>query len=354
MMTPPAAMPGQQPDDLSMNETPYPPLPGIRRLAEQAAATLNRYPDHASSALIAGLAGRHGVGPEAVLVGPGSAGLCQHLIQALGPKTDVVHAALSFEAYPLIIANAGARGVPVPMAGYGHDLPAMAAAVTGQTRCVLLCNPNNPTGAALRSDEIEAFLDRIPADVPVVIDEAYREFVTDPDVPDGMDLYRARGNISVLRTFSKAYGLAALRIGYAVVPPAVAPPARMAGGPFFPGSLGQTVALASLEPEITAEVLQRCAAVTASRERLTGELRGLGLTVAPSQANFVWLPLGAQARPFAGLAAEAGILVRAIDGEGVRITIGSDAANSRLVRFIRDTWLAAPDRQPGSIAARQR
>jgi histidinol-phosphate aminotransferase len=349
-MTPPMDVRRQQPDDLSMNETPYPPLPSIRRLVTEAAATLNRYPDHGSSALVAALAERLGVGPDAILVGPGSAGLCQHLIQALGPKPDVVHPALSFEAFPLIITNAGARGVPVPMAGYDHDLAAMAAAVTGQTRCVLLCNPNNPTGAALRSGELAEFLDRIPADMPVVIDEAYREFVTDPDVPDGMDLYRGRGNVCVLRTFSKAYGLAALRIGYAAVPPAVTPRARMAGATFFPGSLGQAAALASLDPEVTAEVTRRCAAVTAARARLADQLRGLGLTVAPSQANFVWMPLGAQARPFADMAAEAGILVRVIDGEGVRITIGSSEANGRLIEFIRDTWLRAPDHQPSSVA----
>jgi histidinol-phosphate aminotransferase len=334
-MTPPIAVGKQRPDDLSMNETPFPPLPGIRRLVEDGAATLHRYPDHGSSALTAGLAGRLGVGPEAILVGPGSAGLCQHLVQALGPKPEVVHAALSFEAYPLIVRNAGARGVPVPMDGYGHDLPAMAAAVTGQTRCVLLCNPNNPTGAVLHREDVEAFLDRIPADVPVLIDEAYREFVTDPDAPDGMDLYRGRDNVCVLRTFSKAYGLAALRVGYAVVPPRVALPARMAGAMFFPGSLGQAAALASLESEVTAELNQRCAALAVSRTWLTDELRGLGLTVAPSQANFIWLPLAARAVPFADRAAAAGILVRAIDGEGVRITIGSPEANSRLREFVR-------------------
>jgi histidinol-phosphate aminotransferase len=252
----------------------------------------------------------------------------------------VVHAALSFEAYPLIVGNAGARGVPVPMDGYRHDLPAMADAVTDQTRCVLLCHPNNPTGAVMHRDEVGAFLDRIPAEVPVLIDEAYREFVTDPDAPDGMDLYRAHDNVCVLRTFSKAYGLAALRVGYAVVPPRMTPLARMAGAMFFPGSLGQAAALASLEPDVTAELTRRWAALAVSRTRLTDALRGLGLTVASSEANFVWLPLAEQAVPFADRAREAGILVRAIDGEGVRITIGSDDANDRLLEFVRGTMAA--------------
>jgi histidinol-phosphate aminotransferase len=324
-----------RPDDLSMNETPYPPLPSIRRLVQEGSAEINLYPDRQSLALVAALAGRLGVPEEAIVVGPGSAGLCQHLIQAFGPRPDVVHAALTFEGFALFVRNAGGRSVAVPMDGYGHDLPAMAAAVTGQTRCVLICNPNNPTGALLHRDEIEAFLDRIPADVPVLIDEAYREFVTDPDAPDGMDLYRSHDNVGVLRTFSKAYGLAGLRVGYAVLPPRMVPLARLIGAVFFPGRLSQAAALASLQPEVTGELMQRCATLAQSRTRLTAELRDLGLPVAPSQANFLWLPLGAQAKPFADQAREAGILVWLVDGQGVRITVGSDEANARLVEFAR-------------------
>ena len=331
----PVTADGPRPDDLSMNETPYPPLPSIRRLVQDGAAELNRYPDRQSLALVAALAARLGVPEEAIVVGPGSAGLCQHLIQSFGPKPDVVHAALTFEGFALFVRNAGGRSVAVPMNGYGHDLPAMAAAVTDETRCVLLCNPNNPTGALLHRDEIEAFLDQIPADVPVVIDEAYREFVTDPDAPEGIDIYRAHENVCVLRTFSKAYGLAALRVGYAVLPPRMAPLARLIGAVFFPGRLSQAAALASLQPEVTGELMQRCDELAASRVRLTGQLRDLGLTVAPSEANFLWLPLGDQAAPFAGRAREAGILVWLVDGEGVRITIGSDAANARLLEFAR-------------------
>jgi histidinol-phosphate aminotransferase len=338
-MSTPVSLDGRRPDDLSMNETPYPPLPSIRRLVQDGSAEINRYPDRRSTALVAALAQRLGVAEEAVVVGPGSAGLCQHLVQSFGPKPDVVHAALTFEGFPLFVRNAGGRSVAVPMNGYGHDLAAMAAAVTSDTRCVLICNPNNPTGALLHRDEIEAFLDRIPDDVPVVIDEAYREFVTDPDAPDGMDLYRAHDNVGVLRTFSKAYGLAGLRVGYAVLPPRMAPLAGLIGAVFFPGSLAQAAGLASLQPEVTGELMQRCATLAQSRTRLTGELRELGLTVAPSQANFLWLPLGAQAKPFADRAREAGILVWLVDGEGVRITIGSDEANARVVELARQ---AAP------------
>ncbi len=335
MMTPATAVGTQPPADLAMNETPYPPLPGIRRVVEGAAATLQRYPDRTSSALVAALSARLGVGPEAILVGPGSAGLCQHLVQSLGPRPDVVHPALSFEGYPLIIGNAGARAVPVPMRGYDHDLPAMADAVTDRTRCVLLCNPNNPTGTALRRDDVEAFLERIPADVPVIVDEAYREFVTDPRSPDGMDLYRAYDNVCVLRTFSKAYGLAALRVGYAVVPPRLTRAAALTGAVFFPSALAQAAAVASLTPEVGAELTRRCTDLVAARTGLIGALRGLGLTVVPSEANFVWLPLGERAVPFAERAREAGILVMALPGAGVRITVGAPEANERLCAFVR-------------------
>ena len=322
-------------DDLSMNETPYPPLPALRRVVEDGAARLNRYPDRTAGALTGALARWLGVGPEEILVGPGSAGLCQHLVQALGSKPDVVYPALSFEGYPLIVGNAGANGVPVPMDGYRIDLSAMVAAVTGATRCVLICNPNNPTGSVLHRAELDDFLDRVPAGVPVIIDEAYRDFVTDSDVPDAVDLHRAHPNVCVLRTFSKSYGLAALRVGYAVLPPELAPAARMIGMVFFPGTLGQTAALRALEPDVTAELERRCATLARSRARLIADLRGLGLTVAPSQANFLWLPLGERAAPFAAAAREAGILVMALDGRGVRITIGSDEANDRLLAFVR-------------------
>lgn len=319
------------PCDLSMNETPQPPLPSVRRRVEAGLGRINRYPDNTAGELLAALADRLDVPAGQVVVGPGSAGLCQHLIQALGPQRgEVVHAALSFEAYPLLIANAGARPVPVPMTGYDHDLVAMAEAVTADTRAVLVCNPNNPTGATLRQDAIEAFLDRIPPEVTVIFDEAYREFVTDPDVPDMVELGRGRENVCVLRTFSKAYGLATLRVGYAVVPARLTAAARMVGAVFFPGGLGQAAAVASLDAAADGELRARCAEVTAERERLRERLGGLGLPVAPSEANFLWLPLGAAAQAFTDRCRSAGILVRGYPGHGVRITVGTAEQTDRL------------------------
>ncbi|HEX8304715.1 MAG TPA: histidinol-phosphate transaminase [Jatrophihabitans sp.] len=321
--------------DLSMNESRFGPLPSVRAAVERGAAHLHRYPSHTAAPLVSALARSLGVSPAEVLIGPGSAGLTQNLIASLGPdRGEVVYAALSFEAYPLMVVNTGCRPVPVPMAGPGglaHDLDAMAAAITDQTRCVLICNPNNPTGAVLGREELSAFLDRVPASVPVIIDEAYREFVTDPDAADGMLLRAGRDNVCVLRTFSKAYGLATLRVGYAVAPEAIAQRARMTNMVFYPGGLAQLAAVAALEPEAEKQVLERCAEFAGIRAQFTEDLRAAGLDVPDSQANFVWLPLGAGAEDFAARCQAAGVLVRAHPGQGVRVTVGTDEANRQLL-----------------------
>ena len=327
--------------DLSMNETPYPPLPSLARLVEREASRLNRYPDHTAGALQSALAARLAVPAERIVVGPGSAGLAQHLIQALGPHRDeVVYPSLSFEAYPLMIANAGARPVPVGPDGTGHDLAAMADAVTDRTRCVLICNPNNPTGSALRRAELVRFLDRIPPDVVVIIDEAYREFVTDPEVPDAISVLGDQANVCVLRTFSKAYGLAALRVGYAVTPPRIAAATRMVGAFFFPTGPGQLAAAAALAPSAEADLRVRCADLAGQRSRLHARLTALGLPVPPSQANFLWLPLGQRSASFVRWCRDAGILVRGYPELGVRVTVGTAEENDRLVAAT-EAFLAA-------------
>ena len=318
--------------DLSMNESRFAPLPSVRAVVEQGAAQLHRYPSHTAAGLVSALAKHLDVPEGQVLVGPGSAGLTQNLIASLGPdRPEVVYAALSFEAYPLMVLNTGCRPVAVPLAGYTHDLDAMAAAITDQTRCVLICNPNNPTGAVLGREELTAFLDRVPSSVPVIIDEAYREFVTDPDAADGMRLRAGRDNVCVLRTFSKAYGLATLRVGYAVVPEAIAQRARMTGLVFYPGGLAQAAAVASLEPDAEKQVLERCAEFAGIRAQFTEDLRAAGLSVPDSQANFVWLPLGADTEDFVARCHAAGVLVRPYPGLGVRVTVGTDEANRQLL-----------------------
>ncbi|WP_433605789.1 aminotransferase class I/II-fold pyridoxal phosphate-dependent enzyme [Dactylosporangium sp. CA-139114] len=319
-----------------MNESPFPPMPAVLDAVREAAARLQRYPDFRSAELVAALAKHLDVPDGELVLGPGSAGLTQLLIQALDPTRDeIVHPALSFEGYPLMAANLRNRSVAVPLAGLTHDLDAMAAAVTGRTRCVLLCNPNNPTGAALSHAEITDFLARIPHDVVVIIDEAYREYVTAGDYADGLALHREHDNVCVVRTFSKAHGLAALRVGYAVVPPRIAGPARMASLLFYPGGLAQVAALACLEPGVLDECARRCARLVGVRDRLAAALAAAGLPVAASQTNFLWLPLGAGSDAFARRCADAGLLVRAFPQVGVRVTVGDEAGNERLLAVAR-------------------
>ncbi len=312
---------------LAANENPYPPLPGVLETAVAAAGAFNRYPDMAVGELTAELARHVGVPAEHIATGPGSVGVAQSLVLALaGEGDEVLFAWRSFEAYPVITRIAGATPVSVPLTADGaHDLDAMLAAVTDRTRLIFVCNPNNPTGNALRRAELVRFLDAVPAHVLVVLDEAYREFVRDPDVPDGLALYRDRPHVCVLRTFSKAYGLAGLRVGYAIAHEPIASALRKTAVPFGVSQLAQDAAVASLRVEDA--LLERVETLVGERTRVTAALRAQGWTVADSEANFVWLPLGDHSLDFAAACAEAGVVVRPFAGEGVRVTIGGQRAD---------------------------
>ena len=318
--------------DLSMNESPFPPIPAVLEAVRSAAERMRQYADFRAADVVTALAKQLDVPEGELALGPGSAGLTQLVIQALDPsRTEIVHPALSFEGYPLMAANLHNRSVPVPLAGLAHDLDAMAAAVTEQTRCVLLCNPNNPTGAALTHAEITEFLTRIPSDVVVIIDEAYREFAAAEDYADGLVLHREHDNVCVVRTFSKAYGLASLRIGYAVLPARIAVPVQMAGLLFHPGGLAQAAALACLDPEVQQECARRSAELRNTRDRLRADLVAAGLAVPTSETNFLWLPLGSGSEEFAARCRAAGFLVRCFPDVGVRVTVGDEEANSRVL-----------------------
>ncbi|WTR15847.1 histidinol-phosphate transaminase [Streptomyces sp. NBC_00138] len=329
---PPAAEEGVPAFKLSSNENPYPPLPGVLEAATAAAATFNRYPDLACSELTAELAERFGVPAEHVATGTGSVGVAQQLLQATsGPGDEVIYAWRSFEAYPIITRISGARAVEVPLdAAETHDLDAMADAITERTRLIFVCNPNNPTGTVVRRAALERFLDRVPSDVLVVLDEAYREFITDADVPDGVDLYRDRPNVAVLRTFSKAYGLAGLRVGFAIAHEPVAAALRKTAVPFGVSQLAQDAAVASLRAEPA--LLERVAGLVTERTRVVEALTAQGWTVPETQANFVWLRLGERTADFAAACERAGVTVRPFAGEGVRISIGETEANDLMLR----------------------
>jgi histidinol-phosphate aminotransferase len=209
----------------------------------------------------------------------------------------------------------------------------MADAITSRTRLIFVCNPNNPTGTVVHGDELAAFLDRVPADTLVVLDEAYAEYVRDPQVPDGMAVYRDRPNVAVLRTFSKAYGLAGLRAGFLVAHPPVAAAARKTMLPFTVNAIAQAAAIASLAAE--AELLERVDAVVKERSRVRDELLTQGWSVPPAEANFVWLRLGEDTQDFAAACARAGVAVRPFGAEGARVSIGDHDANDAFLTVAR-------------------
>jgi histidinol-phosphate aminotransferase len=320
---------------LASNEVPFGPLPGVPEAVAAAITSSHRYPDMGVVELRDKLSRRYGVSPDRLVTGCGSVALAEHLVKATClPGDEMVYSWRSFEAYPIIAAGAGATSVRVPnTAGHGHDLPAMAAAVTDRTRLVIVCNPNNPTGTSVRRADLDRFLDDVPSDVVVVLDEAYREFVTDEEVPDALETYGDRPNVVVLRTLSKAWGLAGLRVGFLVGQPEVTAAVRKVVTPFSTSLVAQAAALAALDAED--EVRRRCAIVVAERERVTEALRKLSLDVPTSQANFVWLPLADRAAEFGAACERRGVIVRAFPGDGVRVTIGLPEEN--------DAFLAAAE-----------
>jgi histidinol-phosphate aminotransferase len=326
----PSYVPGRSAVDaikLASNEVPYGPLPGVVEAITRAAANAHRYPDMGVVELRETLAARYGVDPDRVATGCGSVALTEHLAKATClPGDEILYSWRAFEAYPIITAATGATGVAVPNdAGHGHDLAAMAAAVTGRTRMILICNPNNPTGTAVRRKALDGFLEAVGPGVLVVIDEAYREFVTDPDVPDALAAYGDRPNVVILRTLSKAWGLAGIRLGFLIASPEVAATVRKVVTPFSTSAVAQAAGLAALAA--TGEMRRRCDLVVAERARVTDAVRKLVPDVPASQSNFLWLPLGERSAPFGAASARGGVLVRPFPGDGVRVTIGTPDEN---------------------------
>jgi histidinol-phosphate aminotransferase len=322
---------------LSSNENPYPPLPSVLDVVAAEALRFNRYPDLLATGLTSAIAERFDVPVSHIATGTGSVGVLQQVVQAVAAGGDeVIYAWRSFEAYPIVVQISGATSVTVPLtSGKRHDLDAMAEAITDRTRLLLVCSPNNPTGTAVHRDELERFLDRVPDDVLVVIDEAYREFVRDPDVPDAIEVYRDRPNVAVLRTFSKAYGLAGLRVGFAVAHDPVAEALRKTAVPFGVSGLAQAAATASLQAED--ELLERVEGLVKERSRVHDALRDQGWSqLPPSEANFVWLRLGERTADFASACQSAGVVVRPFGDEGARVTIGEPEANDIFLSVAAD------------------
>jgi histidinol-phosphate aminotransferase len=288
-----------------------------------------------SSALYAALSESLGVGTERLALATGSVALIYQLVQAYcEPGDEVVHAWRSFEAYPIAVTAAGASGVRVPVTVDGrHDLDAMAAAITDRTRLVIVCTPNNPTGPSVTRSELDAFLAKVPSHVLVVVDEAYVEFVRMSDPVDGLATVAAHDNVVSTRTFSKAYGLAGFRVGYAVAPEPVATALKAVSLPFGVSNVAQAAAIASLAAR--PQLLERVDALVAERERVVKGLADAGLVVPEPQGNFVWFAMGDRTAELAATGDELGIVVRPFAGEGARISIGEPEANDRILELAR-------------------
>ena len=317
---------------LASNEVALPPPPRVLAAIAEAAAGANRYPDLSVTGLTTRLADEFGLDPARIAVGCGSVSLCQQLVAVTcrEPDDEVVYAWRSFESYPIVTQIQGATKRPVPLdAEFRHDLDAMAAAVTPRTRLVFVCSPNNPTGTTVRRADLERFLRAVGPDVVVALDEAYREYVTDPDAVDGTTLLDAHPNLVVLRTFSKAYRLAGLRVGYALAAPEVAQALKKVGSPFAVSAVAQAAALAALD--CRAELLAACGEVEGERERVRAALLRAGYVVPPSQANFVWMALGERTAAFVAHCLDQKVVVRPFHPEGARVTVSTPEENDALL-----------------------
>ena len=308
---------------LSSNEAPLGPLPSVLAAIEHAAQAANRYPDIAAWQLREALGAHFGFGPDQVAVGAGSSSLCQQLVQVtcLSRDDEVIFPWRSFEAYPIFVAVVGATPRPIPLVEKTQalDLDAMAHAVTDHTKLIFVCNPNNPSGTAFDLDAFTEFMAKIPATVLVALDEAYIEFA---QVESGVGELEKYPNLVVLRTFSKAYGLAGLRLGYMLGATEIIEAVNKVSIPFVVSAVAQAAGIASLEPAAQVELKERVDAIVAERERVYERLPD----VTPSQANFLWLP----GRHFSDLD---GVVLRVFD-EGTRITIGTPEESEALYRAL--------------------
>lgn len=321
------------PIKVSSNETPLGPLPTVVEAIVASGAHANRYPDMFAVELTERIAEARVLTPGQVVVGGGSVGVLGHILQAYtAPGDEVIYAWRSFEAYPILTQVAGATPVPVPLTSQArHDVDAMVAAVTEHTAVMLLCSPNNPTGPSIAQDEFEAVMRAVPEHVLVVLDEAYVEFVRDPATVDGRAALDTYPNLVVLRTFSKAYGLAGLRVGYGMGAEQLITPVRACVTPFSVSAVAQAAAVASLGAE--GELLERVDAVVTERERVRAALSADGWTLPDAQGNFYWIAAGDHTADLTTHLRDQqpSILVRPFDGEGIRVSVGEPHENDAVI-----------------------
>ncbi|MES6604806.1 histidinol-phosphate transaminase [Cutibacterium acnes] len=325
---------GENAVKLSSNENPFEPLPSVVEAVTRTLPRFNRYPSMSAEEVRSTIAGHFGVDVSQVVVGAGSTEVASQLMRALaGAGDEIIFPWRSFEAYPILTKVAGATPIPVPLTvDLRHDLDAMADAITDRTRVIFLCTPNNPTGTVLHTDEVVEFLARVPENVVVVMDEAYCHFNRDDAAVDGLTLLEDHPNVVVLRTFSKAYGLAGLRIGFAISTPEISDDLRRVATPFTVTTLAQQAAIASLAAED--ELNERVNRIVAERTRVFDELTRQGWKIVPSQANFLWLATGDDTDRIDEVMVSHGVFARCWSEEGIRLSIGLDAENDRAIEAL--------------------
>ncbi|MCQ4121543.1 histidinol-phosphate transaminase [Rhodococcus tibetensis] len=321
---------------LASNESPFPPLERVQAAIRTSITHTNRYPDFASNDLTGALAQRWHLPADHVVVDSGSSTLLRNIVIACaGPGTDVLYPWPSFSSYEHAAQLVGATPIRVELTSeYRLDLDRIAAAITDRTRVVFLCLPNNPTGTTVDQAALESFLEAVPDDLVVVVDECYREFVTDPNAASGTRLLGRFPNVVVLKSLSKSAGLAGLRIGYALSSPEVCALLRAVQVPFSVSSVAQAAALACLEPEAMSALESRITATVSERSRISRALSAEGVEVVPSQANFLFLPRQHGAMAKVRQLADRSVFVRQVGPEGIRISIGSRRDNDHLLACV--------------------
>ncbi len=321
---------------LASNENPLGPLPAVIEAVTAASSTANRYADHRATALRQRLATWVGVEPDQITVGCGSVGLLQQLcLTYVNPGDEVVFPWLSFEAYPVYTKMMDGVAVSPPLVEHAFDMEAVAAAVNEKTKLVLLATPNNPTGTAISTADVKRLLENIPSNVVVLVDEAYREFA-DPSLGDpATDLLPHHRNVIITRTFSKAYGLAGLRVGYAITDPEIITEMDKILLAFAVNGAAQAAALATLDS--LDDYQPRIDMLLAERSRMVKALTAAGHELPDAQANFIFLPLGDNTENVCLGLEQRGVVTRPFPGSGIRVTIGTAEENDRFLGALEAT-----------------
>src|SRR5215475_358965 len=339
---------------LASNENPLGPSPKAMEAARRALGEANWYPDGGSKRLRQVLAHRLGISPAEVFVGLGSSEIIDLASRVLlRPGLEGITSEGSFTLFSIAIRATGGKLVLTPQRNFTFDLDAIARAVTSQTRILYIANPNNPTGTAFGAEEFSAFVKKVPGDVLIVLDEAYREYANRRDLPDAIKLFREYNNILILRTFSKVYGLAGLRIGYGIGHPTLVAEMNKLRTPFNVTSVGQAAALAALDDT---DHVQRSVEINRSeRKRLYSELRKLGLSPVPSETNFLFIPIGSHAKSLCDELLLEGVIVRPLGWmgfpEAIRISVGSPPENTKLLGALEHAISLPAEARQGSTHA---